>query len=247
MARGELTPIEEFSKKFFSNRLNQLLIKQNKKQVDLHKATQIPRSTLTGYVKGETLPKPGNVQKIADFFNVAKSDIDPRFSESYPDNLSDLYYVYNQLEHSRQQKVYRYAKNQLDEQNNIVEFTTREKQQSYTVDCYGAVSAGTGEWLGREQIVEVDYYGEVPEHDFAVTVNGDSMLPMFEDGQLIFVNRTHEARSGQVIIAQLNGESYVKKLVINSDGYRLVSLNKDYDDIVLKETDNFNIFGVVVL
>lgn len=79
MARTELTPKDIEYKKLISSRLQSLLSRNNTKQVDIHKATGIPASTLTGYFKGTTLPSPGNVQKLADFFGVVKSDIDPRF------------------------------------------------------------------------------------------------------------------------------------------------------------------------
>jgi hypothetical protein len=45
----------------------------------------IPKSTLTGYVQGTSLPTAGNVQKLADYFNVKKSDLDLRFA-----NMSKL-------------------------------------------------------------------------------------------------------------------------------------------------------------
>lgn len=80
MARGELTPQEIEIRKIISKNINALLKKTNKKQIDLHHATGIPKSTLTGYIKGTSTPNPGNIQKISDFFNVKKSDIDPRFS-----------------------------------------------------------------------------------------------------------------------------------------------------------------------
>lgn len=79
MARTELTPKDIEYKKIISSRLNHLLTKNNLKQVDVHNKTGIPASTLTGYFKGSTLPSPGNVQKLADLFNVKKSEIDPRF------------------------------------------------------------------------------------------------------------------------------------------------------------------------
>lgn len=246
-----------------ASRLSQIMNERNLKQVDILRMSQpyqkqldikLSKSALSQYVNNIQSPDQDRIyllSKVLDVsepwlmgFDVKKERI-PDQERGISDN--DINIIYNQLEQLRQQKVYRYAKNQLSEQNNITEFTTREKQQSSTVDCYGAVSAGTGEWLDQEHITEVNYYGEIPEHDFAVSVNGDSMLPMFEDGQLIFVNKVHEARNGQIIIAQLNGESYVKKFVNDSHGHRLVSLNKEYEDIILNDSDAFKIFGVVVL
>lgn len=234
--------IDKNRNKIIAGNIKKYISQEKITQKQLAESIGLSPSTMSDYMNLRSNPSHGVIQKIADYFGVLKSDIDTTYKE-----LNDITTIYNQLEQPRQQKVYKYAKNQLDDQNKVVEFATKETQQSYTVDCYGAVSAGTGEWLDQEQVTEVDYYGEVPAHDFAVTVNGDSMLPMFEDGQLIFVDEEHEARSGQVIIAQLNGESYVKKLVIDSNGYRLVSLNKAYEDIILQESDDFNIFGVVVL
>ncbi|WP_373417218.1 helix-turn-helix domain-containing protein [Streptococcus sp. O1] len=80
--RGKLTPQDKLDMQEFSRRLNNLLSERNCTQAELARQTKIPPSTLTGYVKGTSLPVPGNVQKIADFFGLLKSDIDPRFSSS---------------------------------------------------------------------------------------------------------------------------------------------------------------------
>lgn len=86
MARGELTPQEIENRKKISANINKLIKEKNVSQVDIHNHTKIPKSTLTGYVKGTSTPNPGNVQKLADFFNVKKSEIDPRF-KPMPNNV----------------------------------------------------------------------------------------------------------------------------------------------------------------
>lgn len=79
MARGELTPYELKIRDDISRNINALISTRNVTQVDIHNHTGIPRSTLTGYVKGTSTPNAGNIQKLADFFNVPKSAIDPRY------------------------------------------------------------------------------------------------------------------------------------------------------------------------
>ncbi|MCH3980159.1 MAG: S24 family peptidase [Leuconostoc mesenteroides] len=115
------------------------------------------------------------------------------------------------------------------------------------VELYGAVSAGTGEYLLDNTPEVVPYEGVVPEHDYAVIVNGVSMRPLFEDKQIIFVKKTFEARSGQVVIAYYDNQAYVKKYVNDEKGARFVSLNKSYDDMPIDETHETQIIGVVVL
>lgn len=80
--RGKNTPNDIEIMKRISININELLNRTRTKQVELSKHTGIPTSTLTGYVKGTSMPIPGNVQKIADFFNVEKSAVDPRFAQN---------------------------------------------------------------------------------------------------------------------------------------------------------------------
>ena len=121
--RGKLTPQDKEDMKVFSANLNAILSDRNCKQVELSRATGIPASTLTGYVKGTSLPIPGNVQKIADYFGVLKSTLDPRFASEdssieITPTTSPIQSIYDQLEPPRQGKVLTYAERQLDEQKN---------------------------------------------------------------------------------------------------------------------------------
>lgn len=225
-------------------RLNQLMSERNLKQVDilnmslpLQKETGIKmsKSHLSQYVNGKSSPDQHKLYLLAKTLNVSEAwllgyDV-PK--EDKKNNIPSIETIYNQLEKPRQAKVYDFASYQLKEQN---------RKTSIVVTIKGYVSAGTGEWL-EETSEEVEFSGEVPEHDFAVRVNGESMLPLFEDKQVIFVKSASEARDGQIIVCRVNSDSYVKKL----SGNKLVSLNKDYDDILISETDDFKIFGVVVL
>ena len=157
---------------------------------------------------------------------------------------NDITSIYGKLDTNRKKNVYKYAVDQLDEQNNVVVFPTPKQSQ---VSVYGAVSAGTGEYLLEGTPELVDYDGDVPIHDFAVVVNGESMLPLFDNGQIIFVKKTTEVRSGQIVIANYDQQAFVKKYVNDENGSRFVSLNKKYDDMSIDETHETSIFGVVVL
>ena len=226
-------------------RLNQLMSERNLKQVDilnmslpLQKETGIKmsKSHLSQYVNCKSSPDQHKLYLLAKTLNVSEAwllgyDV-PK--EDKKNNIPSIETIYNQLEESRQTKVYNFAEYQLREQN---------KRPKTTIEIRGYVSAGTGEWLDDEIVDEVSYEGVIPEHDFAVKVNGDSMLPLFEDGQVIFIKSTSDVRDGQIIVCQVNNEAFVKKL----SGNKLVSLNKKYEDISICDTDDFKIYGVVVL
>lgn len=154
------------------------------------------------------------------------------------DGKEDIKDIYLRLNKDNQSIVYVFAKSKLDEQNtdNIVPFPT-------TLNIDAVVSAGTGEWQDDNFKEEIEYDGQIPPHDYVVRVNGDSMLPLFEDNQILFVRKTSDVRDGQIIVCMLNNETYVKKIM----GNRLVSLNKKYKDILINEYDDFKVIGVVVL
>lgn len=214
----------------------------------------VSRTTVTRWRTGIRSPKMEKLPEIAKIFNV-----DPKVFVGEMDlPQSNIVSIYEKLDKSRQQKVYDFASDQLAEQNNphknnIAKFPSRndDEQTDYDIysdiKIYGAASAGPGEVLMDEHTETVTYHGFVPKHDYALIVNGNSMEPLFADQQVIFVDKTEEAYNGQIVIAYLNGNAYVKKLWISSDKCELVSLNPDYAPIEITENDDFCIDGVVVL
>lgn len=257
MGRNKLTPQEIELKKVVASNLNELLNKTTKKKIDIHREYGIPNSSISDYFKGKSLPSEENVIKLANFFNVNTYDIDPRMKVSDFNNdklRMSLLSKYEKLNTENKKKVVDYADNKLKDQkrqqNKI--HPINENDNTYYVDVLGSVSAGTGEWLTDEQHEEVMVNNEPPAHDFALRVNGDSMTPTFSDGQIIYVNKiydTDEVRNNQFVIAELNGNSYVKKIVFsnNKEDCQLISLNKEYNPINVTKDDDFKIVGLVVI
>lgn len=107
-------------------------------------------------------------------------------------------------------------------------------------------SAGTGVFLDGSSYTMIDADGYAASAaNFAVKISGDSMLPMFEDGQIVYVRQQQELTSGDIGIFILNGEAYCKML--NTDnGVSLVSLNPKYKPIKLTENSDLRIVGRVV-
>ncbi len=206
-------------------------------QVDLAKLLNVKPTAVSAWESGRNKPLMDKVTLMANVFNINISQL---VGDTFEAN--DINPVYSKLDINRKKNVYKYAVNQLDEQNNVVELPTNNE-----VVISGAVSAGTGEYLGDGYKETVSYNGEIPDHDFAVVVNGDSMEPTFENKQIIFVKETNEVRNGQFVIADYDHQAYVKKFMRDENGCRLVSLNKKYDDLPINEEHETSIFGVVVL
>lgn len=209
-------------------------------------------TTTLDWVNAKTYPRIDKIEKMANFFGIEKSELVEEHNEENEIGVH-LNRTFSHLTLPRKRKVVDYADTQLKDQwreENI--HSINELQRTYTVDVLGAVSAGTGEWLDEEQHNHVAVSEQPPVYDFAVQVNGDSMEPMFADEQIIYVKRvegTEEVRDNQIVIAELNGNAYVKKIAFDGDrnSCRLISLNKKYADIIVKPDDSFKVIGVVVI
>ncbi|PTJ02532.1 hypothetical protein BU046_12100 [Staphylococcus simulans] len=151
----------------------------------------------------------------------------------------------------RQHNVLDFAKHQLELQNNtkdnIVDFNDYKDNKVNEASVYGYVSAGTGEQIFDEPQFKVAVKGEVPIHDLALQVNGNSMEPMFHDKEVIFIEKTHEIKNGQIGVFIIDGEAYVKKVYVEDDRLTLVSLNKAYRDLHFYENESVELVGKVIL
>lgn len=227
----------------FNSRLKIAMDYKNVKPADLSKMTSIGKSSISQWLSGKYSAKQDKIFIIAKALNVNPSWL---IGADVPMNdettIDKIYNLAKKLNENRQDNVYDFTKKQYNEQNNVIQMPINKE-----VEIYGAVSAGTGEYLldGTPELVEYD--GEIPPHDFALVVSGNSMLPLFEDKQIIFVNNTKDVRSGQIVIANYDQQAYVKKFVKDENGSRLVSLNKQYKDLPINEEHEMSIFGVVVL
>ena len=270
--RGKLTPQDKEDMKVFSANLNSILSDRNCKQAELSRATGIPPSTLTGYVKGTSLPIPGNVQKIADFFGVPKSTLDPRFITSNPvvysmvgescniptSPTSSIQTIYDELKPPRQAKVLTYAERLRDEQRNEEKTKINEVSEKvvnlYQVEVVSETAAACGFNYGfgyddtDRETIEVDE--RPPCHDIATKVSGDSMQPDYQDGDILYlVDKGLTTYNGDLAVIAYGDRSYFKKIYTENGRLRLVSLNDKYGDIILDfppaEDTHIKIFAVV--
>ncbi|WP_395538394.1 helix-turn-helix domain-containing protein [Lactiplantibacillus pentosus] len=205
-------------------------------QKDLASILKVKPTSISAWESGRNKPLMDKITIMSNLFGVSTSELVG--DTFYKNDIND---IYNQLNPDRQQNVYNYAENQLKEQNNTIVRMPRTQ-----IKLLGAVSAGTGEEL-QDDTTEVDYTGTVPEYDYALQVNGDSMEPLFTDQQIIFVKYSEEAFNGQIVIAYVDGKAYVKKYHCNEAKCELVSLNSKYGPIDVSGNENFKIKGVVVL
>lgn len=214
-------------------------------------------TTVSKWEKNENFPKGKDLKKLAEIFNVTSDYLlglsDTELGKITTQNEHpEILTIYNQLEEPKQEKVLDYAKEQLEEQNSskIVSIFDKSQDEDYITDYVeGLVAAGHGTFQEDNLHMEVKLRAEdVPEeYDTIAKVAGDSMEPMIEDNDLLFIRVTNQVDINDIGIFQINGKNFVKKLKRDyNGGWYLQSLNNSYEEIHLTEEDDIRTIGEVV-
>jgi repressor (phage associated) len=255
-----------------SERLKQLMSERNLKQVEILEKSlpyqkelgiKMGKSTLSQYVNGVQSPDQHRIYLLSKTlevsepwlmgYDVEKKRVPDNERNSTSNEQSEILPIYNKLEEPRQEKVLDFAKEQLEEQKNFKASSIFDKPQDdedYITDYVeGLVAAGHGTFQEDNLHMEVRLRAnDVPnEYDTIAKVAGDSMEPLIEDNDLLFIKVTSQVDINSIGIFQVNGKNFVKKLKRDYDGsWYLQSLNSGYEEIHLTENDDIRTIGEVV-
>lgn len=160
-------------------------------------------TTLFRWEKGETEPSSYQLLAICDALDVP-----------------DMYSFFmsggkgQQLNEEGLKKLADYRADLIATGNYVQKPATKKQALRYVempVSTLGA-SAGTGEFLSDENIELMRFpENSVPEKaDFAIRVVGDSMEPIYQDHQLVWVQVCDTLLPGEVGIFVLDGQGYIK-------------------------------------
>ncbi|MGV3303958.1 XRE family transcriptional regulator [Streptococcus suis] len=109
------------------------------------------------------------------------------------------------------------------------------------------LSAGLGEGFFDEFETETVYSDEEQYgYDIAAWIEGDSMKPIYKSGEVALIRSNGFDYDGAVYALSWNDSVYIKKLYREEDGFRMVSLNKDYPEKFIPYEDEPRIVGLVV-
>ncbi|WP_438832304.1 helix-turn-helix domain-containing protein [Streptococcus pluranimalium] len=225
--------------------LEELAENLNKKYPD---TINFNKGKISKWENNKEEPRLSSVKILADFFSVSLDYFNNEENE-HPQILS----IYSQLEQPRQEKVLDFAQGQLEEQESSKVTSIFDKlkdDEEYITDYVeGLVAAGHGAFQEDNLHMEVKLRAkDVPEkYDTIAKVAGDSMQPLIEDNDLLFINITSQVDINDIGIFQINGKNFVKKLKRDYNGaWYLQSLNNSYEEIYLSEDDDIRTIGEVV-
>lgn len=241
------------------NSIKELRKSKKLTQKNLAELTGFKQNTISNHENGNRQLDETDIRVYAEALGVSPQYL---FDRAKPSSIevtptptsSPIQSIYDQLEPPGQRKVITYAEKLRDEQekrrkakiNEVSENIIRldDYRQTTYRRVTGVVSAGSGSMQDDDLDMEVSFYeDEIPDdYDAIAYVVGNSMEPKIKNGDYLFIKNTPQVDYNTIGIFQVDGANYVKKL---RQGY-LESLNPDYEDIHLDESNDIRTIGEVV-
>ena len=200
-------------------------------QQELAELIGVSKQAYFKWEKGLSKPTKANIAKLEKVLKVPEGYL----SE---DEISSLY---KQLTEPNQEKAITYVRDLISSQKVI---SIAEKRSEYRV--YEKLSAGIGASVYGDLDYDVVYYNEELPHDFASWVDGNSMEPTYQNGEVALIRETGFDYDGAVYAVVWDSQTYIKKVYREEEGLRLVSINKDYPDKFAPFDENPRVIGKIV-
>lgn len=219
-----------FSKERLKNRRNEKKLSQS----EIASKIGVNRTAFHNWENGKSIPNQKNLTALAKILDVPVT---------YFESEYNIVNNYLQLSPNNQVKAEEYVEELLISQQ------TSNVTPLFSVQVLSDVqlSAGLGEGFFDEFETETVYSDEEQYgYDIAAWIEGDSMEPVYRSGEVALIRSNGFDYDGAVYALSWNDSVYIKKLYRDEDGFRMVSLNKDYPEKFIPYEDEPRIVGLVV-
>lgn len=207
---------------FCNNRLKSLRTKRKVSQTAVAEHLGVTRAAYNSWEKGKYIPNKKNLDELALYFNV---------ETTYFESEYEIVNKYLQLNEINQKKL-------------LIMASELYVSQLYKYQVHAKLSAGLGNFYYEDYEFDTVYFDKDISYDIASWIDGDSMEPKYHSGDVALIKKTGYDFDGLVYAVVYNGETYIKKVFLEENTVRLVSINDDYKDIIAP-IEEVNIVGVV--
>lgn len=197
----------------FANRLNKAILLRNIKPIELSEKTGIDKSKISSYMSGRYKAKQDGVYLLAKALDV---------NEAW---LMGLDVPMERIKDDIFQKIGAIPLSEIE--------TTK-------IPVLGKVKAGY-DYLAQENIIEYIFFnidGSDKENYYALYVTGNSMEPLFDDGDIVIVHKQDNFNNGENCVVLINGdEATIKKVYKGTTGIELKAVNPYYPPRIFTEEE----------
>ena len=211
-------------------------------QLQIAEITGIKKNTISNYENNVSAPNENNIFKLME---VLKCDANYLFEWDKVENIKLT--IKEKIIIKKYHTLDEYGKKAVDDLLDNEYERCQEEKKIEVIQLPMSelkVSAGVGSWIedNRYGTIEVVDTPESRKADLVIEISGDSMEPTYHNGDNVLVRLQPSVDIGEIGVFVKDSEGYIKELGKN----RLISHNKEYEDIILNEYTNINCVGKVI-
>lgn len=115
------------------------------------------------------------------------------------------------------------------------------------IPLLGAIAAGEPIFAGEEHETYVDV-GDSVQADFALEVQGESMEPVYKDGDVVYIRSQSDVSDGQVAAVVIDDSATLKRVYHLPIGVQLMPINPAFAPMLFtrENSDSVRILGLAV-
>lgn len=208
----------------FGNRLKQLRKENgNVSQEDVAKSININRTTMSRYESGDMEPSINMVVDLAKYFGVSLDWL-AGYSEIKDPYITsnNLLILYNSLSTEYKVQAFNYLQ-YLSFINNNTFHNFSPNSPSNTIITANIPSTA----------------------DFVAICNNDSLKPLIQKGEYIFIKKEENIKNDDLIFIDINGIPTTGKIKITKKYTKIIPINESFEPIILTD-DNYTIIGKII-
>ncbi len=218
----------------FALNLSEIMIERGISQSELARLSGISQSSISDYLNSRYEPKQDKVDAIATALMVSPSMLvgtQPHPLETAP-NLTPYQLSTLRLMRGMSLQGQEVVYNQAELVKATGKYNRPDVVEDYTpLYTLGTAAAGSGHYnIDGVETYRLIMTTEIPEHDFTLDVEGDSMFPSIMDGDVVFVVKDYDKIDNKIYVLDIDGETVVKRVVFETDKIILKSDNPEWDD-----------------
>lgn len=214
-----------FSKVQAANQLSELVGKK------------IDSSAFSNWEKGVYSPDLSILPSICEVLDCEMNDI-VDVDKNDPNRKDNMTMYYDRLTERQKETVRNVIKGQLGISQNEKIVPLKLFSQS--------ACAGNGNMVDSDDFEIVEFVNPPKTAEFAVRVQGNSMEPFIDNGDIIYINPNVQLSDKEIGIFSYQGETFVKQLRKYQNKIILHSINPKFKDIEITSPDEFFICGRVL-
>lgn len=246
MTHSELRSGNDGSRNRFGTLIREYRINAGMSQEELGFMIGVGKNAVGAWESGRSRPDLNSISDLCHILNIPLAVFFGRTESELKGLNRDFLYKFRKLNNYNKKVILHEMSALLELQEEYVKEETPEtvprKIKLFINDAVAAAGFSPELTEASGQYALFDPDSVVNEADEVIRVNGDSMEPMYSDGDLVFVKHVPSVREGEIGIFIHHNAGYIKQYM--KDG--LHSINPDYPVMRFTQEDQITCMGKVL-